>query len=606
MKTKLTVSLLTISLVAPLLTFAASPAGLTPKSPFYFLDTLFERINLAFTFNPEKKATKALLFAEERLAEVATGTNEDEPEVIKTLMANYQENVALAAEKSKEVKDEKKAEELLNKIADDTAKHQEVLTEVLAKVPEVAKEAITKAIKASKNSQEEAHKQIAELKQEVAGLKQEIVELKKQQRAEPTPLIDTQSQSIQELKKEIEKLKKQSTEKESEKKVVAPATPTSPASSIPEPKSEVKANDYILILTNSLGISYTFDTRTNNNQKIQDLIDIGFSVTQGKLPEGTIIKRIIETPTLIPAPTPTSQPKTIEIFSVSAYPTLNSARIEWQTNIPTNSKVFLSGGSFSSKVYNSESGLSTRHVVNIAGLGGGTTYSYEIEAITSDQVTKNQGSFSTKPLPVFTSGPTPSVKLLPVPVDGHYTAGEYYYKASVEWASNGAAFLNNTCSPNPLAGGDISPISMEVRIREHYSCVLKIKDIAGNSAEKEYSFTVGPGFIRTRKINIPSGLLDGENVSIYRLRIDNHENWSYATSTLIKSLTLKLKKSASPSFSINSISGAIYSSAPWDNDVPYSTKPKLSFSPMSFSDFTDEKIIVFNAPIRMVTNVSEV
>src|SRR3989344_8613183 len=193
MKTKLTVSLLTISLLAPLLTFAASPAGLTPKSPFYFLDTLFERINLALTYNPEKKATKALLFAEERLAEVTTGTNEDKPEVIETLMANYQKNVALAAEKSKEVTDEKKAEELFNKIADDTTKHQEILTEVLAKVPEVAKEAIEKALEASKEGQAEALKQITELKQEVAGLKQEIAELKKQQKTELIAPINTQS-----------------------------------------------------------------------------------------------------------------------------------------------------------------------------------------------------------------------------------------------------------------------------------------------------------------------------------------------------------------------------------------------------------------------------
>ena len=77
-------------------------------------------------------------------------------------------------------------------------------------------------------------------------------------------------------------------------------------------------------------------------------------------------------------------------------PSLSSAQIEWQTNIPTNSKIFLSGGDVSLKVYSSASGLSTRHIVNATGLTSGTTYSYEIEAIVGDQVVKKGGSFSTK------------------------------------------------------------------------------------------------------------------------------------------------------------------------------------------------------------------
>ena len=218
--------------LAPNFTFAATPAGLTPNSPFYFLDTLFERVSLAFTFNPEKKATKALLFAEERLAEALTDTSDDNPEVIGTLMTNYQDNVALATEKSKEIKDEKKAEELLNKIADDTTKHQEILTEVLAKVPEIAKEAIIKAFEASKRGQEEALKQIAELRKEIVELKQEVAALKKQQNIKPVSSANTPDQpTISELKKEIEELKKQTTEKEE-----TSIAPTTPVITTPEPQ----------------------------------------------------------------------------------------------------------------------------------------------------------------------------------------------------------------------------------------------------------------------------------------------------------------------------------------------------------------------------------
>ena len=44
--------------------------GLTPDSPFYFLDTFGEKISLFFTFDIVKKAEKAFQYTEEKLAEV--------------------------------------------------------------------------------------------------------------------------------------------------------------------------------------------------------------------------------------------------------------------------------------------------------------------------------------------------------------------------------------------------------------------------------------------------------------------------------------------------------------------------------------------------------
>jgi hypothetical protein len=43
--------------------------GITPDSPFYFLDTWGKNISLFFTFGDEAKAEKALRYAEERLSE---------------------------------------------------------------------------------------------------------------------------------------------------------------------------------------------------------------------------------------------------------------------------------------------------------------------------------------------------------------------------------------------------------------------------------------------------------------------------------------------------------------------------------------------------------
>src|SRR3989344_2318088 len=146
-------SILFISLafVVPMQASAATNAGLKPGSFFYFFDTTFENISLFFTFDSENKAKKALGYADERLAEIEAIAEEKNPNAVKTAIANYESNMSLATEKSKDVKDKGQAESLLTLIADNTSKHQEVLTNVLGKVPEEAKEAITQAIEAGRN-----------------------------------------------------------------------------------------------------------------------------------------------------------------------------------------------------------------------------------------------------------------------------------------------------------------------------------------------------------------------------------------------------------------------------------------------------------------------
>lgn len=62
-------------LFIPFLVFAQNQAelpgaGLTPESPFYFLDKLGETIQRFFTFNPESKARLEITFAKERIAEI--------------------------------------------------------------------------------------------------------------------------------------------------------------------------------------------------------------------------------------------------------------------------------------------------------------------------------------------------------------------------------------------------------------------------------------------------------------------------------------------------------------------------------------------------------
>ena len=320
------------------------------KTPFYFFDTLSEKVVLFFTFNPEKKATKALLFAEERLAEIKTLTEEGgNANDIKTSITNYERNIALAAEKSKEIKDKGQEENLLNLITNSASKNQEVLSAVLIKVPDEAKEAITQAIEASKKGQEEATRQIAELKSEVEQLKKEVAELKAKD--------ETQTKTVEELGKQ-----------KSESGSAPAKSPTPPVSEKPATPNQ----------------SQTLP-KANEQQNVP---------STNQQPTNTITS---PPPVTVTPPTPA---ETFEITSVSVVPDMTSAKVEWQTNKPTESKIFISGGNLSSKIFNSVSGLSTRHSVTITGLSEETTYLYEIEAIASGvNVVKKQGSFKTLPPP---------------------------------------------------------------------------------------------------------------------------------------------------------------------------------------------------------------
>lgn len=191
----LTLALLSVIIFSlPASALAATSPGVKPGSFFYFFDTTFEQISLFFTFNPEKKAKKALTYADERLAEVEAIAGNNNTEVVKTAITNYENNISLAAEKSKEVQDKERAENLFTLIADNTSKNQEVLSAVLIKVPEEAKEAITQAIEASRRGQEEATKQIAELKSEIEQLKKEVADLKTENEA--------QTKAVEELDKQ--------------------------------------------------------------------------------------------------------------------------------------------------------------------------------------------------------------------------------------------------------------------------------------------------------------------------------------------------------------------------------------------------------------------
>lgn len=395
--TTLSILFITLAFIAPIQVSAATSAGIKPGNFFYFFDTASEKINLFFTFNPEKKAQQALEYADERLAEAGESANENNPKAVEKAMIGYKEEISLATEESKGLKDEGRAKELLNTVSENTAKHQEVLVGVLEKVPEEARQAILNAIDISKNSQAEVTKQIMELKSEIERLKKEVVELKK----EPN---DAQANEVEKLKKEVEELKKnqgtiQSTPKQS---IVIPETNkvtktvTSPVPQVMEKKAS--------IVTFPSGAIAEIDEK------------------------GNVVRWVKEAPSSVEVAlgqsTQNQFSEEIKIGSINTIPAITSVKIEWQTDKPTESKIFLSGGELSSKVYNSESGLSTRHSVLVNGLKGGTFYSLEIEAIAGGKSYKKTASFSTQ------SAPPPTFSISKEPVPGPSWPGWNTFKIS--------------------------------------------------------------------------------------------------------------------------------------------------------------------------------
>lgn len=187
---------------APVFVSAAPSAGLKPTSFFYFLDTITENIDLFFTFDAEKKAEKALAYAEERLAEIEAVSHDNAPQAVEKAAKYYQKRLAVATSKAQKLKDGEKAEKLLTIVSESTAKHQEILTEIYNNAPDEAKAAIEKAIEISIEGHEQALQQIETLRSEVQQLKERLTELEEQAGS-------SEGEELATLRKEIEELKQQ-------------------------------------------------------------------------------------------------------------------------------------------------------------------------------------------------------------------------------------------------------------------------------------------------------------------------------------------------------------------------------------------------------------
>ena len=96
-----------IVLAIPTITFAKESAGLVPGNFFYFLDRFAEKVSLAITKNPTRKAEKALQYAEERFEELQAVVNvksADEGEIQRAL-DGYKKGLELTSNISRTIEE---------------------------------------------------------------------------------------------------------------------------------------------------------------------------------------------------------------------------------------------------------------------------------------------------------------------------------------------------------------------------------------------------------------------------------------------------------------------------------------------------------------------
>lgn len=521
------IPVLIVILVVPILVSAAPSAGLKPTSFFYFLDTITENIDLFFTFDGEKKAKKALAYAEERLAEIEAVSHDNAPQAVEKAAKYYQKRLTTATDNAQSIESKEKAEKLLATVSESTARHQEVLAEVYNSVPDEAKAAIEKVSEASKEKQlqalqfllerkeniaeqqnEEAGKTTAEISQATNQGSEEKRNEKENQKAkidresEPTVIISNKTETIKQknnpenqnkeraeienLKREIEELK--------QKQITQPA-PVAAFSNSNAPKISSLPNGAVVELNEKGEI-----VRYIKQPDLQPTIN----TPPPAAPQ----------PSVTPAPQITAQNNTqpseenapiqkLLITSVSISVERTSAKIAWETHKPTESKVFISGGALSSKVFASESGLSTKHIVNMTELAENTGYSYEIEAIANTaDVIKKTGGIRTLPPPLppkFISGPTPVIKL---------SERGTYYISRIDWVADKPSFANYTnyefndpqIEMSSKFIRQCTPWTSGLKARTTYTCEIIITDKdTGLQTKDSFIFTTGAGVLYVTK-----------------------------------------------------------------------------------------------------------
>jgi hypothetical protein len=137
--------------------------GLLPNHPLYFLKSFSEGVGTLFTFGQVNRANRQVLLAENRLAEANALIAQGETEIAEKAMERYQEQFAHAftfAQRAREAG--QNTDEVMAKIAENTLRHQAVLSRVYEQVPEEARGAIEQAMESNLRGHQQALEAISQ------------------------------------------------------------------------------------------------------------------------------------------------------------------------------------------------------------------------------------------------------------------------------------------------------------------------------------------------------------------------------------------------------------------------------------------------------------
>ncbi len=153
---------------------ASTDLGITPDSPFYFLDKWGKGLGMFFTFGDEAKAKKALKYGEERLAEAEYMANKNRIRETEQAAEDYAGYMAMVNER---VQNAGTSDNLTETVCVAAARHLAIMERIRERVQERAGDAIDNAENATMNGQLNALRALAKNKiQRAAELTSNAVE----------------------------------------------------------------------------------------------------------------------------------------------------------------------------------------------------------------------------------------------------------------------------------------------------------------------------------------------------------------------------------------------------------------------------------------------
>ena len=148
---------LIISVIIINFALAEEEPGILPDDPLYQTKRQMETEELTRGSNPLDKAVLYTRYAKERLAEIKAMISRGRPEFVESLVEDYENAINGAMEEIDRARAQgRNVGEALEVVEELTQKHTEVLNNLLNKVPEEARPAITHAIEVSRHGRTRA------------------------------------------------------------------------------------------------------------------------------------------------------------------------------------------------------------------------------------------------------------------------------------------------------------------------------------------------------------------------------------------------------------------------------------------------------------------